>query len=150
MIPDVPGLTYVGRLDVMTSGLLLLTNDGEAAHRLMHPRFAVERTYRVVVHGRSERDIARLLSARIMIDGRAVGIKEVKVRPARGRSTEVLLSLAEGRYRIVRRVMEAVDLKVERLVRLSYGPIRLGKLAAGEWRYLTPSELAAVSGVRAE
>jgi 23S rRNA pseudouridine2605 synthase len=145
LVPDVPGLTYVGRLDVMTSGLLLLTNDGEAAHRLMHPRFAVERSYRIVVHGRSQRDVERVLSQRIVIDGRPVNITNVKVRPARGGSVEVLLVLAEGRYRIVRRVCEAVGLRVERLVRLTYGAIRLGRLAPGEWRYLTRAELAAVA-----
>jgi 23S rRNA pseudouridine2605 synthase len=143
-VPNLPGLTYVGRLDVMTSGLLLMTNDGEAAHRLMHPKFAVERSYRVVVHGRSQADVARVLNQKITIDGRVVNITDVKVRPARGKSVEVLLVLCEGRYRIVRRVCEVVGLKVERLVRLSYGPIRLGKLAAGEWRYLARPELAAL------
>lgn len=142
LVPDVPGLTYVGRLDVMTSGLLLLTNDGEAAHRLTHPRFEVERSYRVVVHGRSEAEIHGALARGVAIDGRRANIVQFKIRPARGRSSELLLVLAEGRYRIVRRICERLDLKVERLVRLSYGPVRLGRLAAGEWRYVRAPTLA--------
>ncbi|MBI4503388.1 MAG: rRNA pseudouridine synthase, partial [Gemmatimonadetes bacterium] len=150
LVPDVPGLTYVGRLDVMTSGLLLLTTDGEAAHRLMHPRYQVERTYRVVVHGRSEVDIRSAFRRGIVIEGRAVNVVDLKIRPAQeGRGTgslELLMVLAEGRYRIVRRICEQLRLKVEWLVRLSYGPIRLGPLEPGAWRYLTRGEIVAVSG----
>lgn len=149
LVPHLPGLTYVGRLDVMTSGLLLLTNDGEAAHRLMHPRFAVERSYRVVVHGKSDAEIRAAFAKPIVIEGRAVNVKTMKTRPARGNSIELLLVLAEGRYRIVRRICERLGLKVERLVRLSYGPIRLGDLAAGTWRYLARNELAALAGMKA-
>ena len=149
LVPDVPGLTYVGRLDVMTSGLLLLTTDGEAAHRLMHPRFEVERTYRAVVHGRNEVEIRRAFDRGIVIDGRPVNVVDLKIRAAQegrgGGSLELLLVLAEGRYRIVRRICELLGLKVERLVRLSYGPIRLGPLEPAAWRYLTKQELAAVA-----
>jgi 23S rRNA pseudouridine2605 synthase len=144
LIPDVPGLTYVGRLDVMTSGLLLLTNDGSAAHRLMHPRFEVERSYRVVVHGKSESEIRAAFDRGIVIEDRRVNVVDLKIRPARGGALELLLVLAEGRYRIVRRICERLDLKVERLVRLSYGPIYLGRLEAGAWRYLDRRELAAL------
>lgn len=119
LVPKVPGLTYVGRLDVMTSGLLLLTNDGEMAHRLMHPRFEVERSYRVVVHGQSEDRIRAAFAKPIVIEGRAVNVKTMKTRPARGTSLEMLLVLAEGRYRIVRRICDKLGLKVERLVRLT-------------------------------
>ncbi len=151
LVPDVPGLTYVGRLDVMTSGLLLLTNDGEAAHRLMHPRFAVERSYRVVVHGRSEAEIrdAFARGGGVVIEGRRVNVVEFKIRPAGRGSSDILLVLAEGRYRIVRRICERLGLKVERLVRLSYGPVRLGKLEPGTWRYLARGEVAAIATLRA-
>src|SRR6266851_150347 len=80
LLPNVPGLTYVGRLDVMTSGLLLFTTDGAAAHRLMHPRFAVPRTYWLRAHGRPPREITAALKARVMIEGRAVRITESRVR----------------------------------------------------------------------
>jgi 23S rRNA pseudouridine2605 synthase len=142
-LPPVPGLTYVGRLDVMTSGLLLLTTDGEAVHRLTHPRFAVERTYRALVHGRAESEIRELLRRPVIIDGRRVNLIRWRTEAA-GRSTAVLLVLAEGRHRIVRRLCESLGLKVERLVRLSYGPVRLGSLTPGEWRYLTRAEIRAL------
>ncbi|MGD2135480.1 MAG: pseudouridine synthase [Gemmatimonadales bacterium] len=149
LVPSVPGLTYVGRLDVMTSGLLLLTTDGDGANRLAHPRFAVERTYRALVHGRSEADVRRALDQALVLDGRPVMVKRYRVR-AVGRDTlDLTLTLAEGRYRIVRRVCEALGLKVERLTRLSYGPIRLGRLAPGKWRYLSKRELQALRAMRA-
>jgi 23S rRNA pseudouridine2605 synthase len=140
LLPKVPGLTYVGRLDLMTSGLLLLTTDGEAAHRLMHPRFAVRRTYWLGVHGTTAAQVRAALAQRVVIDGRAVRILESRVR-AVGKSLEVEVTLAEGRQRIVRRMAEALGLKVEWLHRVSYGPIRLGKLAEGRWRNLTAREI---------
>ncbi len=143
LLPHVPGLAYVGRLDVMTSGLLLLTTDGEAAHRLMHPRFAVERTYRLAVHGAPAPAVRAALSTPVPVDGRPVEVRRLRVRPA-GKSVELELTLAEGRQRIVRRLMEALGLKVEWLHRVSYGPVRLGTLAAGRWRRLTPREIAAI------
>src|SRR5216117_179915 len=122
LLPKVPGLTYVGRLDVMTSGLLLLTTDGAAAHRLMHPRYAVPRTYWLGVHGADAAGVRAALAQRIVIDGRAVRIVASRVRP-QGKSVEIELTLAEGRQRIVRRVAEALGLKVEWLHRVSYGPV---------------------------
>ena len=144
LVPTVAGLTYVGRLDVMTDGLLLLTNDGEGAHRLMHPRFEVERTYRVLVHGKALEEIKALLKAPVVIDGRPVHIVGHRLFPGDRGSTDMLLVLAEGRQRIVRRICELLGLKVERLTRLSYGPIKLDKLPRGEWRYLSTSELKAL------
>ena len=127
----------------MTSGLLLLTTDGAAAHRLMHPRYEVPRTYWLGVHGADAGAIRDALAQRIVIDGRAVRITESRVRPA-GKSVEIELTLAEGRQRIVRRLMEALGLKIEWLHRVSYGPVRLGTLAAGRWRRLAPREIAAI------
>jgi 23S rRNA pseudouridine2605 synthase len=145
LLPEVPGLTYVGRLDVMTSGLLLLTTDGEGANRLTHPRYAVERTYRALVHGRRTDEIRRLLDRPVVIDRRPVRITEAMLRPADGGRTDLRITLAEGRYRIVRRLCEHLGLKVERLTRLSHGPVRLGTLPSGKWRYLSRGELAAVA-----
>ncbi|HTI04800.1 MAG TPA: pseudouridine synthase [Gemmatimonadales bacterium] len=152
LLPKVPGLTYVGRLDVMTSGLLLLTTDGAAAHRLMHPRYEVPRTYWLGVHGADVGAIRQALAQRIVIDGRAVRIVESRVRPAAkgggGRSVEVELTLAEGRQRIVRRIAEELGLKVEWLHRVAYGPVRLGKLPEGHWRELTRQEITAIERLR--
>src|SRR2546426_2551300 len=133
LLPNVPGLTYVGRLDVMTSGLLLSTTDGAAAHRLMHPRFAVPRTYWLRVHGHDAAEVRAALAHPPAIDGRPVQVVDFRVRPAE-RSIEIEITLAEGRQRIVRRLAEALGLKVEWLHRVSYGPVRLGRLAEGEYR----------------
>jgi 23S rRNA pseudouridine2605 synthase len=143
LLPKIPGLTYVGRLDVMTSGLLLLTTDGTGAHRLMHPRYEVPRTYWLGVHGADAAAIRESLAQRIVIDGRAVRVLESRVRPE-GKSVEIELTLAEGRQRIVRRIAEALGLKVEWLHRVAYGPVRLGRLPEGKWRELTPQEIGAI------
>lgn len=148
LVPAVPGLTYVGRLDVATAGLLLLTNDGEGAHRLTHPRFAVERSYRVVVHGRSAEEIRRVLSHPMVIDGRRVSLVRYRTRAQERGASELTLVLAEGRNRIVRRMCDEMHVKVDRLVRLSHGPVRLSRLRVGRWRYLTKSEMRSVQGAR--
>ena len=144
LIPHPAGLNYVGRLDVMTTGLLLLTTDGEAAHRLTHPRYHVPRRYTALVHGRPTAEIAKAVRERIVIDGRPVIASETRVRPGTEGRSIVDVTLAEGRNRIVRHWCEAMGLKVERLARLSYGPIRLGDLAPGRSRPLTPREEGAL------
>jgi 23S rRNA pseudouridine2605 synthase len=148
LLPKVPGLTYVGRLDVMTSGLLICTTDGDAAHRMTHPKFAVERTYWLRVHGRPLAQVRQGLTGRPVIDGRPVVIRTARVRSV-AKSVEVELTLAEGRHRIVRRLAEELGLKVEWLHRVSYGPVRLGKLAEGQWRALTPREIEAIGRIHA-
>lgn len=144
LVPPIPALTYVGRLDVATTGLLLLTTDGARADRLTHPRYGIERSYRALVHGRSPEEIRRLLQRPIRIDRRAVALRRVTLRPAARGRVELRLVLAEGRYRIVRRLCDHLGLKVDRLTRLSHGPVRLGRLAVGAWRYLSARERAAL------
>jgi len=143
-IPDATALTYVGRLDVMTTGLLLLTTDGEAVHRLPHPRYHTPRRYTALVHGRPTGEIAKAVRERVVLDGRPVAPTEVKVRPGSEGRSILDLTLDEGRNRIVRRWCEALGLKVDRLARLSYGPVRLGDLPPGRYRPLTPREEAAL------
>jgi pseudouridine synthase len=143
-IREPEALTYVGRLDVMTTGLLLLTTDGEAVHRLTHPRYRIPRRYTALVHGRPTAEIAAAARERILVDGRPVVPSEVRVRPGTEGRSIVDLTLEEGRNRIVRRWCEAMGLKVDRLARLSYGPVRLGDLAPGKYRPLTPREEAAL------
>ena len=143
-IRDKAGLTYVGRLDVMTTGLLLLTTDGEAVHRLTHPRYHIPRHYTALVHGRSTAEIQQAVRQKIEIDGRAVVPSEVRVRPGTEGRSILDVTLTEGRNRIVRRWCEAMGLKVERLARLTYGPVRLGDLPAGRSRPLTPKEEHAI------
>ena len=141
-IRDPAGLTYVGRLDVMTTGLLLLTNDGEAVHRLTHPRYRIPRHYTALVHGRSTAEVAAAVKERVLVDDRPVVTTQVRVRAGHDGRSIVDVTLTEGRNRIVRRWCEAMGLKVERLARTSYGPVRLGDLAPGEWRVLTDKEVA--------
>lgn len=143
-IPEPAGLTYVGRLDVMTTGLLLLTTDGEAVHRLTHPRYHIPRRYTALVHGRPTAEIADAVKRKTLIDGRPVVPSEVRVRPGTEGRSILDVTLSEGRNRIVRRWAEAMGLKVDRLARLSYGPVRLGDLAPGRYRPLTPKEEAAL------
>jgi 23S rRNA pseudouridine2605 synthase len=143
-IPDPAALTYVGRLDVMTTGLLLLTTDGEAVHRLTHPRFHIPRRYTALVHGRGAAEIAQAARERVIIDGRPVMPSQVRVRPGTEGRSILDVTLDEGRNRIVRRWCEAMGLKVDRLARLSYGPVRLGDLPPGQYRPLTPREEASL------
>jgi 23S rRNA pseudouridine2605 synthase len=139
-IPDAKGLTYVGRLDVMTTGLLLLTTDGEAVSRLTHPRYRIPRRYTALVHGKSPAEIEALARGRVVIEGRAVEPEAVRVRPGKDGRSILDVTLYEGRNRLVRRWCEAMGLKVERLARLAYGPVRLGDLPVGRYRPLTPAE----------
>jgi 23S rRNA pseudouridine2605 synthase len=140
LIPAHEGLTYVGRLDVNTTGLLLLTTDGEAVHRLTHPRWRIQRRYTALVHGRGTAELEALVRQPVALDGRPVVPEQVRVRSGRDGRSILDVTLTEGRNRVVRRWCEAMGLKVERLARLSYGPVRLGELPVGEWRPLTPAE----------
>lgn len=144
LIPDPAGLAYVGRLDANTTGLLLLTTDGEAIHRLTHPRYRIPRRYTALVHGRSAAEITAAASKPLLVDGRPVAPTQVRVRAGRDGRSIVDLTLAEGRHHIVRKWGEAMGVKVERLARLSYGPVRLGDLPPGGWRPLSPTEEAAI------
>jgi 23S rRNA pseudouridine2605 synthase len=139
-IRDPAGLTYVGRLDVMTTGLLLLTTDGEAVHRLTHPKYRIPRHYTALVHGRPTAEVAAAVRGKVVIEGRPVVTQQVRVRPGNEGRSIVDVTLTEGRNRIVRRWCEAMGLRVDRLARLSYGPVRLGDLPPGASRPLTPKE----------
>lgn len=138
------GLAYVGRLDVMTTGLLLLTNDGEALHRLTHPKYRLQRRYSVLVHGADTDSLLGQVKHKTVIDGRPVLPVRVSVKPGRKGRSIIDVTLTEGRNRIVRRWCEAMGAKVERLARLSYGPVRLGTLPVGQARPLEPKEEAAL------
>jgi len=131
----------VGRLDRDTEGLLLLTNDGELANRLLHPRYGVEREYLAEVEGRpTERALTALRRGVELEDGpaRAASARRVGGSGERG---AVRVVMTEGRKREVRRLLAAVGLPVRRLVRVRVGPIRLGRLRPGEVRELEPAEV---------
>jgi 23S rRNA pseudouridine2605 synthase len=135
----------VGRLDRDTEGLLLLTNDGSLAHRLTHPRYAIEKEYLAEV-GKppSQRQLARLRRGVELDDGTARAVDARSAGGAAGRGG-VRLVMVEGRKREVRRMLDAVELPVRRLVRVRVGPIRLGKLRPGDVRELEPEDVRALN-----
>lgn len=134
----------VGRLDWDSSGLLLLTNDGELTNRLIHPRHHLERAYRVRVAGRpSEEALAALRRGVLLSDGPTLPA-EVRVLRREGDDTWLEVVLREGRNRQVRRMLAAVGHEVRELVRVRLGPLRLGDLPPGAWRFLSRRELEAL------
>ncbi|MBI3791219.1 MAG: rRNA pseudouridine synthase [Gemmatimonadetes bacterium] len=144
---DAPGLTYVGRLDFLTEGVLLLTTDGDAAHRLTHPSREVERTYVATVKGNAVAAAAEMRRGVQLDDGLAKA-HAVEVRQAaQARTWEIELTIGEGRHHEVRRMCAALELEVRRLVRVAYGPVRLGELKSGMTRGLTARERAVIDAL---
>ena len=140
LVKDVPGLTYVGRLDYMTEGVLLLTTDGKAAHALTHPSGGVQREYVATVRGDAPSAV-RAVRAGVELPDGPVRASEVTSRALGPGMHELTLVIAEGRKREVRRLCAALGLEVERLVRTRYGPVQLGTLGSGKSRPPTPNEL---------
>lgn len=138
-------LFYVGRLDYDSEGLMLLTNAGDQAHRLLHPSFEVPRVYDVLVDGAvSDATLQRLRAGVELEDGVARAQSAAVLPEKKPGFSRVRLMLREGRKREVRRMMSAVGHEVRRLRRVSYGPIKLGRLKPGEWRELSAQEIAAL------
>lgn len=137
LVPAEPRVFPVGRLDVDTEGLLLLTNDGDLAHRLLHPSFGVDKEYLAEVEGRPTRAALRALREGVELeDGRTAPAKVGVMAP-----NLVRLTIHEGRNRQVRRMLEAVGHPVRRLVRTRVGPVSDRSLAPGEWRPLSAEEV---------
>jgi 23S rRNA pseudouridine2605 synthase len=134
-------LFHVGRLDTDTEGLLILTNDGDFAHKLAHPSYQVPKTYIVEVSGVVGPQTLRRLRRGITLEDGPVRPTSVKIVSSAGEKSLLKITLQEGRNRIVRRTMEAVGHPVRRLSRIGIGPVRLGNLQAGEYRELTAEEL---------
>jgi 23S rRNA pseudouridine2605 synthase len=134
-------LFHIGRLDYDTEGLMLLTNDGELAHRLAHPSFEVAKTYLVEVTGPVPKDLGRRLQAGIELDDGVAAADQFRVIDRSGDRALVQITLHEGRKHIVRRVLAATGHPVTRLVRTDVGPIRLGTLKPGASRELTTREI---------
>ncbi|SCL53462.1 pseudouridine synthase [Micromonospora chersina] len=135
---------HVGRLDADSEGLLLLTNDGTLAHKLMHPSYEVLKTYLAEVAGPIPRNLGKRLTAGVELEDGPVKVDAFKVVGTLGRTAQVELTLHEGRKHIVRRLMAEVGHPVSRLIRTSIGPIKLGDLRTGRLRRLTNAEVAAL------
>jgi 23S rRNA pseudouridine2605 synthase len=149
---DLPGHFYpVGRLDVDSEGLILLTDDGELANRLTHPRYGHEKEYRVLVARRpddAQLDIWR--RGVVLDDGYRTAPAEVQMIETYGKGAWLRVVLREGRKRQIREMGSQIGLPVVKIVRLRIGSLRLGNLKAGEWRRLTPAEVAGLKGEAAD
>ncbi len=146
LAPNVRGLTYVGRLDYLTEGLLLLTTDGDAAHRLSHPRGEIERTYVATVTGKGD-EAVRIARDGVMLDDGPVNPKRISATHIGRDRWDLEVTITEGRKREVRRLCTALGLGVERLVRTRFGPISLGSLPSGAVRELTREERSALAAL---
>ena len=149
-------LFHVGRLDLDSEGLLLLTNEGGVANRLMHPRYEVDRVYEVDVVGVPDGGTLRRLKQGVRLEDGPARVHEVKIVARESASGGVGASaharlrvlMREGRKREVRRLFDAVDHPVRRLVRRRLGPIELGDLPSGQWRELKPAEVEKLRSLR--
>jgi 23S rRNA pseudouridine2605 synthase len=154
--PDSPRLFPVGRLDRESEGLLLLTDDGDLAERLLHPRYQIEREYAVLVRGSVSQAALAALRAGAEVEGahvRPLHVEAAPPPPSFGRGSVpgtrwLRMTLAEGRKREVRILCAAAGLDVLRLVRVRLGPLALGDLPAGHTRPLTAAELSALQSPR--
>jgi 23S rRNA pseudouridine2605 synthase len=144
LVPDDPGLFPVGRLDQNTTGALLITDDGRLAHRLMHPSFHAPKVYRAIVRGEVTAKGVELLSGGLTLDDGPTRPADVEVLDTEPGSSEVRITLREGRKRQVRRMFERIGHPVEYLHRESFGPVVLGELPEGEVRELSADETAAL------
>lgn len=128
----------IGRLDVQTSGLLLFTNDGELANRYMHPKFGLEREYKVRIYGQLSPEKIKCLREGIDLDDGIAKFSRIKQLPSKAANQWVEVVLAEGRNRIVRRLFESLDIKVNKLIRIRFGKIKLPvDLAEGQARIVS-------------
>jgi pseudouridine synthase len=148
LLPEIPGLTYVGRLDYLTEGVLLFTTDGIGANALTHPSSEIERTYIATVRGDAA---AAVRSARLGVqleDGLVIP-KDIEARSIGRGHWELEITIAEGRNHEIRRFCQALGLFVQRLVRVRYGPVKLGQLPSGETRPLSNREHEIITALTA-
>lgn len=145
---DFPARLYpVGRLDFDSEGLLLLTNDGDLTQRMLHPSREVDKTYLIRVAGDVGMDAVRRLRQGVVLEGRTTAPAEARIIRRTDVETVMLVTIHEGRNRQVRRMLEAVGHAVVMLRRVQFGPLQLGGLGRGQWRMLTPEEVAALKAL---
>lgn len=147
LVADVPQKVYpIGRLDKVSEGLLLLTNDGNFANTVMHPRNNISKTYRATVRPDVTEDQLLSLSTGVLIDGKNTLPATVHVVTREPGRAVLQITIHEGRNRQIRKMCEAVGLEVARLKRTTVGPVKLGMLQPGKWRELTAQELSGLRG----
>ncbi len=144
LMPDVPGLVPAGRLDAETTGLLVLTNNGQLANRITHPSSRIEKEYRLTLKNPVPAPALEALAAGPLLEDGPMSPPAVSNRRNQGRTTTLNLTIHEGRNRIIRRACAAVGLGLLSLHRVRVGPVELGSLAEGEHRPLTAGELGAL------
>lgn len=145
LAPEHQGLFHVGRLDVMSEGVLLFTNQGDVARDLLHPSRETERRYEILIEPPIPPDLRRRLESGVDLEDGPARAESVRTRRTRDGTRVVLeLTLREGRNREIRRMLRALEVHVRRLRRVSFGPIELGRLPAGSWRSLTADEIEAL------
>ncbi len=145
LVQDLEERLYpVGRLDLDSEGLLLMTNDGDFANRIMHPSQEVEKVYRTWVSGEEIRAKAAELRRPMRIDGHTLRPAVVEIERCEANTATLLITIHEGRNRQVRKMCQSVGLRVTRLCRIREGAVSLGKLPLGKWRYLSEAELRAL------
>lgn len=142
LIP-LPGHLYpVGRLDKQSTGLILMTNDGDLAHKLTHPRYGHEKTYNVTVEGKISPENLQQWRRGMYLEGRKTAPAQIRVINQEMSFTRLEIVMREGRKRQIRRIANMLGHPVKQLVREKIGPISLGKLKIGDWRNLTPEEVS--------
>ena len=143
LLPNLKSRVFpVGRLDLDSEGLVLLTNDGELAHRLMHPSYQVIKEYRVRVNAKPELSTLATLERGISLDGKKTAPAKFRILTSTVKGTLLLARLYEGRKRELRRMFEFKGFRVLALKRIKLGSLHLGNLKKGEWRYLSREEIA--------
>ncbi len=139
---DVEGYLYpVGRLDRQSEGLILMTNDGDLAHKLTHPRYGHRKIYEVTLTGNISPEALFQWEQGIMLDNKRTAPVRTEIIQRQGSITRLSLQMREGRKRQIRRVAAQLGYPVQRLIRRQIGPLKLGSLETGTWRHLTPNEV---------
>jgi len=142
---SLPGRLFpVGRLDLRSEGLMLLTDDGDLTYRLTHPRFGHEKEYRVLVEGEPDEATLKRWRRGVFLDGKRTALAEVTVAGREKGATWLRVTLREGRKRQIRRVAAMLGHPAQRVIRVRIGPLRLGDLKPGQWRRLTGAEVSAL------
>ena len=142
LIP-IPGHLYpVGRLDKQSEGLILMTNDGNLAHKLTHPRYGHSKKYKVVIEGKLSSDSLNKWRNGVYLDGRRTAPADITIVQQGAKFTQLEIIMREGRKRQIRRISNMLGHPVTQLLRQEIGPLELGDLKTGDWRHLDPKEVA--------